>query len=288
MKPAPFDYYAPSSIDEAIGLLGSVDDPKILAGGQSLMPLLSMRLAQPASIIDLNRIEGMSYVRREDGHLVVGAMTRQRTLELDESAADAVPVLRDILSHVGHVTIRNRGTVGGSMAHADPAAELPAVAVGLDATMVVAGPTGTRTIPASEFFVTYLTTALGPDEVLVEVRFPSTPAGTGHAFEELARRHGDFALGAVLALVRLDGGGRVAAATLAVAGANPVPLRIAAAEAALVGRAPDADAIAAAAAAVKAAVSPLSDVHAPADYRREIIGVLARRALERAVARAKG
>lgn len=288
MKPAPFDYHAPSTLDEAISLLGSVEDPKLLAGGQSLMPLLSMRLAQPASIIDLNRVADLAYIRRENGHLAVGAMTRQRTLELDPIAREAVPVLAEILGHVGHVTIRHRGTVGGSIAHADPAAELPAAAVALGATLIVAGPGGRRTIEARDFFTTYLTTALELDEILVEIRFPVPPSGTRYAFEELARRHGDFALGAVLALVRLDGSGHVEAATLAVAGANPVPLRVAAAEAALIGVEPTLATIAAAAAAVQAAVSPLSDVHAPADYRREIIGVLTRRALDRAIAQAKG
>jgi carbon-monoxide dehydrogenase medium subunit len=288
VKPAAFDYYAPSSVSDAIGLLTESDDPKILAGGQSLMPLLNMRLAQPTALVDLNQIAELAYVRVEGTELAVGAMTRQRTLESDSAALGAVPVLAEILEHVGHMSTRNRGTVGGSLAHADPAAELPTAAVGLDATLIVAGRDGTRVVAACDFFVTYLTTAIGADEILVEVRFPAVPDGTGYAFEELSRRHGDFALAAVLALVRLDATGHIEAASISIGGANPVPVRAHESEALLLGELASASVLAAAAEQTRRAIAPMSDVHASADYRREVTGPIARRALERAVSRAKG
>ncbi|ADB52519.1 FAD binding domain-containing protein [Conexibacter woesei] len=279
MKPAPFDYVRPASVGDAIAALAADEDAKPIAGGQSLMPMLNMRLAQPTTLVDLNALPELSYVRREGGHLVVGGMTRQRLLEQDPAARDALPFLADVLGHVGHVAIRNRGTVGGSIAHADPAAELPLVAVALDAELVAQGPGGRRTIAAADFFRMFLTTALEPGELLVEVRLPTAAGGWTAGFEELSRRHGDFAIVSVLALVDVDGDGRASAARIAIGGANPVPLRAHAAEELLVGRPLDASAIAAASASAAVAVEPTWDVHGSAEYRREMTAVLVGRAL---------
>jgi len=283
MKPAPFAYVRPASLDEAIAALSADEDAKVIAGGQSLMPILNMRLAQPSTLVDLNGLEDLSYVRRANGHLAVGGLTRQRRLEQDPPAREALPFLPEIIAHIGHVPIRNRGTVGGSLAHADPAAELALVAVALGAEIVAQGPAGSRTIAAEDFFQGFLTTALAPEEILVEVRLPVPARPRSVAFEELNRRHGDFAIVSVLAAVELDGAGAIADARVAVGGAGPVPVRAHEAEQRLAGRPPDDDAVAGAAAAAAAAVSPLSDVHGSADYRREMTAVLVRRALRRAV-----
>lgn len=284
MKPATFAYHQPSSVGEAIALLRADDEAKLIAGGQSLMPLLNMRLAQPTALVDLNAVDGLDGVRMDDGHLVVGALTRQRTLELDPQATANLPVLARVMRHIGHVTIRNRGTVGGSIAHADPSAELPLVVVALDAEVVAEGPGGRRTIAARDFYEGFLTTTLAPDEILVEIRLPTALGGAAVGFEELSRRSGDFALVSALALVQRDGDGRVAQARLAIGGANPVPLRIAAAEQLLTGATQDDALVAQAADAAAEAVQPLDDVHGPAEYRRDLTRVVARRALARALA----
>lgn len=289
MKPPPIEYAAPSTLDEALSLLHARgDEAKVLAGGQSLMPLLSMRLARPSLLVDLNRVSGLAYIRRDSGHLAVGALTRQRDLETSALAGELVPLLVEAVRQVGHVAIRNRGTVGGSVAHADPAAELPAAVAALSAELVVAGPGGSRSLPPEEFFATYLTTALAPDEILTEIRVPISPPGAGYAVEELARRHHDFALAATFALVALDGDGRCSEARVGIAGASPVPLRPREAEDRLIGEVPTGDTIAAAARAAAQAASPQADVHAPAEYRRHLVEVLTRRALQRAVERAQG
>jgi carbon-monoxide dehydrogenase medium subunit len=288
MKPAPFDYHAPTTVAEAVALLDSIEDSKALAGGQSLMPMLNMRLAQPSALVDLNGLSELDYIRRDDGHLAVGALTRQRALETDEQTLQDVPPLGAVLLHTGHVTIRNRGTVGGSLAHADPAAELPLAAATLEAQLVLAGPAGKRTVTADDFFGGFLLTAVEPNEVLTEVRFPVPPAGLGVGFEEVARRHGDFALVAVLSAVVLDGNGRVSWARVGVGGAHPVPLRVREAEERLLGDVPSQDTIAAAADAVAEQVQPTWDVHASADYRRRVACVLTRRTLGQAIERAGG
>ncbi len=285
MKPAQFDYLCPRTVDEAVDLLARHgDDAKVLAGGQSLVPLMNMRLARPAVIIDINRIAGLEYLREEHGVLRLGALTRQRAAERSPLVADRCPLLRDALRLVGHVQIRNRGTIGGSIAHADPAAELTAILVALDGEITVRSARGTRVIPAADLFVTYLTTSLDPRELLVEVRIPALPRGAGWSWMEIARRHGDFALagvGVVLTVRR----GAIAEARIALTGVGPTPVRAARAERLLVGRAPSEALWGEAAEAVRAAVTPEGDIHASAEYRTHVSGVLAQRALREAAAR---
>lgn len=288
MKPPKFDYHRPSTLDAALGLLERYgEDAKVIAGGQSLMPLLSMRLAQPAAVIDLNALGELAYLRMSEAHLHIGALTRQRLLETDPLVATELPILREVVQHVGHVPIRNRGTVGGSLAHADPAAELPVTMLTLDATLVASGRGGTRRIPAAEFFAGYFTTALTATEILTAIEVPLLPRTAGCAFEELARRHGDFAIAAALAVVQLDGKGRLDNVRLGVAGAGPTPLRLRAVEARLTGEQPSPEAIRAAADSAGEQIDPPSDIHASADYRREMVRVLARRSLLRAIERSR-
>ena len=260
-------------------------DAKPLAGGQSLVPLLNFRLARPAALIDLNRIPALSGIREADGHVVFGAMTRQRAVEFSPIVAHKLPLLAEATRWVGHLPIRSRGTIGGSIAHADPSAEYPAVLTALDGTVVARGQKGERELTAAALFETYLTTTLAPDELLTEVRLPVMPTGAGWAFEEFARRHGDFAIVGVAAALWRDGGRW--SARLATAGAGPVPLRLRDAEA-IVAREGIGDA-AVAAAAVRAAelVQPDGDVHATADYRRQLTRVLTERALRKAIGRAR-
>ncbi len=288
MKPAPFDYAAPASLAEAASLLAAADgEAKILAGGQSLMPLLNMRLARPRLLVDIARVPALDYVREENGAIAVGAMTRQRTLERSPLATRATPLLHEAMLHIAHPQNRNQGTVCGSLAHADPAAELPAVALTLDATFRVVGPNGAREIAARDFFVTYLTTSMETTEVLAEVRFPAQPARTGWAFEEVARRHGDFAMCGVTTTVTLDAGGTCSAARVVLFGVGSTPIRASAAEAALVGARASDKLFSAAAARVNDAIDePLSDVHATAEYRRHVAQALTARALPQAFARA--
>jgi len=290
VKPPPFEYHDPETLEEAIDLLVRYGgEARALAGGQSLIPLLNFRLARPAALVDLNRIPGLDGISRENGWLVTGSMTRQRRAERSATVARACPLLVEALCLVGHVQIRNRGTLGGSLAHADPAAELAAVATCLDAELVVAGPAGERRLPAGEFFVTYFTTVLEPAEILTGIRWPALEPGEGWAFIELARRHGDFALAGVACRLALTApGGKIARASLALCGVGDRPVRAGAAEAMLVGEQPGAELYRAAAAAVREAVEPDSDVHASAAYRRHLAGVLAERALALAVSRASG
>jgi len=290
MKPPPFTYHRPATLDEALDLLGEYgDEAKVLAGGQSLMPLLSLRLAHPAHLIDINRIDGkLSQVAQLDGGLSVGALVRQRAAEASAVVRAGCPLLAEALPLIGHTQIRNRGTVCGSLAHADPASELPAVALALDAEMVAQSHArGTRTIAAGAFFRGYLTTALEPDELLTEVRLRAWPAGTGWSFQEVTRRHGDFALVGVAAALRLAPDGTCQDVRLAAIGAGPGPLRGSSAEAVLRGQPFSPESITAAAQALGQAVDPASDVQATAAYRRHVTVVLARRALEEAATRAR-
>jgi carbon-monoxide dehydrogenase medium subunit len=286
MKPPPFTYVAPGTIAEAVSLLEQHgDDSKLLAGGQSLIPLLSLRLAAPSALIDLNGIDELSYHRVQDGELVVGALCRHREIELDPAVLDRARVVTEAVSQIGHVAIRNRGTVGGSVAHADPSAEWAVLAVLLDATMVAIGPRGVRHIAAADFFQGFLASALEPDELLTEVRFPLPPPGTGACFVELARRHGDFAMVSVAATIRLDAGARIGDVRVAASGAAPMATRLAAAEQALIGVAPTPEAMRAAAAAAAAAAEPPADLHGDVAYRRRLLGVVTRRALTCALER---
>ncbi len=288
MKPAPFDYAAPESVDETLALLAEYGaDAKLLAGGQSLMPLLNMRLARPAVIIDLNRVAALDYVKAADGEVRIGALVRQRAAERSPVVTQHLPLVSDALQWVGHAQIRNRGTIGGSLAHADPSAELPAVAAVLGASFVVAGSAGERTLSPKEFFVGYLTTAIEPAELLTEVRFPKMTPGTGWAFVEIARRHGDFALVGAAAIVHAADG-RLRDVRLAFTGVGPTPVRIAEAEAALEGRALDDRVLANVARLVSDRLEPESDIQASAAYRKHVAGVLARRALTAAALRVRG
>jgi carbon-monoxide dehydrogenase medium subunit len=286
MKPPAFEYVAVASTDEAVAeLAGHGDAAKLLAGGQSLVPMLNLRLAAPARLVDLNRVAALAYVEERAGGVAIGAMTRQRAVERSALVAARVPLLADALPWVGHTAIRNRGTIGGSLAHADPAAELPAVAVCLDARFTVREAGGTRTIGARDFFKGYLTTALAPTEMLTEIWFPSAPAGSGAAWIELARRHGDYALVGVAAAVTLDDS-IVREARLALIGVDGLPVRATAAETLLAGERLSEASIAAAADSVRRSIAPPADIHATAAYRRHVAGVLTTRALTRAGERA--
>ncbi len=287
MKPARFDYYAPRTLDEAVELLSRYgEDAKILAGGQSLVPLLNFRLVRPKVLVDLNRVRELAYLRRENGVVAIGAMTRDVEVEEAEWLRQSCPLLVEAVRLVGHPAIRNRGTVGGSIAHADPAAELPAVLSALGGTVRVQGPRGAREIAAEGFFVTYLTTALEPGELVTEIRFPVMADGAGWAFEEAARRHGDFAIAGAATALTLDRG-RIAEIRLTLTGVGGTPQRAGTAEAVLVGAEPTAEAFRAAAGKVQQAVDPDSDVHASAEYRRHLAGLLTVRTLEHAAARAR-
>ncbi len=288
MKPPRFDYRAPESLDEALDLLAdSGPDARILAGGQSLVPVLNFRLARPGLLIDINRIAELAGIDDKDDRLVIGATARQRAIEMSTVVARAVPLLHEATRYVAHLPIRTRGTVGGSIANADPAAEDPAVAAALEATMVCRSRRGERRIAAAGFFVDVLTTALKPDEMLVAVEFPKIPDGAGAAFAEISRRDGDFALAGVAAqLVLVDG--RVRDARIAACGVGPAPLRFRDAEEVLLDSACEPEAIEAAADAVAASADPHDDVHASAAYRRQLAAAMARRALNDAHARAGG
>jgi carbon-monoxide dehydrogenase medium subunit len=290
VKPPSFEYADPKTLEEAVRLLEENEyEAKILSGGQSLMPLLNMRLARPELLVDLAKIPDLDYVREDAGSLVVGGMTRQRSLELSSTVRERFPLVYDATMHIAHPQNRNQGTVGGSIAHADPAAELPALVLATGAELVATGPDGSRTISADEFFVTYLTTCMEPAEILTEIRIPALGDRTGHSLQELARRHGDFALAGAIATVTLAGGGAIESARLVLFGVGATPVRAAAAEAMLVGEQPTETVFEAAAAKAAADLDdPLSDVHASADYRRSLAGVMARRALAEAAVRAAG
>ena len=288
MKPAPFDYYAPTSVEEACSLLSQYgDDAKILAGGQSLVPVMALRLAQPSVLIDINTVRELDYIHGDDHGLAIGAITRHRTVERSAEVREKSPILSAGVEWIGHPQIRNRGTIGGSLAHADPAAELPALAAILEATFSVRNANGTkRTLKAADFFVTYLTTALGSDDLLSEIYFPALPPGTGWSFVEVARRHGDFALVGVAATVALDAAGNCSDARVALFGVAPTAVRSPSVEQALSHQKPDEHTIAAAAAEVAKDIDPPGDVHASAAYRTYVATNLVRRALAEAAQRA--
>lgn len=290
MKPPVFDYVAPTAVEEAVALLGEHDfDAKILAGGQSLMPLLNMRLARPSILIDVARIPDLDFIRVDDSAVSIGAMTRQRTLELSAEVRERLGLLHDVMHFIAHPQNRNQGTVGGSLVHADPAAELPAVAAALGATFRTLGPDGERDIAVDDFFVTYLTTSMEPAELLTEIRFPLLPARSGHSVQEVARRHGDYALAGVVATVTLDDAGRIGDSRIVMFGVGDRPMRAVDAEQSLLGETPGEPVFAAAALkSIEALDEPLSDVHATAQYRTDLARVLTRRALTEAAVRAAG
>ena len=280
MKPPPFDYMDPRSLDEAVGLLAEHgDEGKVLAGGQSLVPLLNFRLAQPSVIVDVNRVVELSYLRRSNGRLRIGAMCRQTRLEQSPVTREGWGLLGDALALVAHPQIRNRGTVGGSAAHADPAAELPVAFSALEARFTARSSRGERVLDADEFFVTHLTTALEPDELLVEVEVPPVAEGTGHAFTEYSRRHGDFALGGAAVLYTKNGDGTCTDARIAMLGAADTPLRAREAEEALRGQKLDDEVAAEAAKLAARDIEPTGDIHGSSSYRKRLIEAMVRRAL---------
>jgi carbon-monoxide dehydrogenase medium subunit len=287
MKPAPFTYHDPRSVSDALDLLASLENVRVLAGGQSLMPMMNFRYAMPDHVIDLNRIKALSYLRCDDEALRIGAMTRQRDIEFSAQVRARVPVLHGAVTHVGHRQTRNRGTIGGSLCHLDPSAELVNVTALLDGTLHIASRRDVRNVSVSEFAVAYMTTTLEPDEMLAAVTLPLPPAGEGHAFVEFARRHGDFAIVACSALLGLDGNGTIARARLAISGLTHAPVRPEAIERALIGERPEAPAFKAAAAEA-ARFEAMEDAYVSAPYRQHLARVLTYRALEEAARQANG
>jgi carbon-monoxide dehydrogenase medium subunit len=289
VKPAAFAYHRPDSVEGALALLAEHGyDAKLLAGGQSLVPAMNFRLAAPAVLIDLNRIPGLDGIAEADGGVRIGAMVRQRAAERSERVAARAPLIAETLPFVAHAQIRNRGTMGGSIAHADPAAEMPAVMLALGARFHLRGPSGARVVAADDFFTGLFGTALEPEEMLVEIEVPAAAPGTGFAFDELSRRHGDFALAGVAATVRVDDEGRCIDARIALLSVGDGPVLAAGAASALAGQLPSAEAIRAAAhAAAQADIDPPGDIHASPAYRRQLVEVLVTRVLPRAFERAR-
>jgi aerobic carbon-monoxide dehydrogenase medium subunit len=287
VKPAPFEYVAPEHLDEAASLLSEHgDDAKVLAGGQSLVPLLAFRLATPGMLIDLNRIADLEFVREDGDRLVMGAMARHAMVERMADLSTRCPILAEGVALIGHPAIRNRGTVGGSLAHADPAAEWPALLLALDGEVDVTSARGRRTVPAEDLFATYFTTTLEPDEIVAEVRLTIPNGRTGSTFVELARRHGDFAIAGVGTVVGLSDD-VVSDAKIVLIGVRDRPVRARKAEELLRNESPTDEAFSATAEAVIEDIDPVSDVHGSSDYRRHVAKVLVRRALRRAADRAR-
>ena len=282
MKPAPFDYVRASTVDEAVAALAASNgEAKVLAGGQSLVPMLNFRIVDTSIFVDINGIPGLDRIEETtDGGLRIGALARHFALETSDLVKDRFPVLHEAMKHVAHLAIRNRGTIGGSLSHADPAAELPTMAVLLDAKIITARASGGREIAAADFFVAPLTTTLEPDEIIVAVELPGLVPGTGWGFEEFAQRRGDFAVAGVSAIVSMDGKS-VTESRIALMGLHDTPVRAHAAEAALLD-----DGIDAAAAAARLDAEPMNDLHGSADYRRHLAEVLTRRVLTAAMERA--
>ena len=284
MKLPPFDYACPTTLPEAIALLASHDDAKPIAGGQSLVPMLAFRLAQPTLLVDLRKLADLRGIRISDAGVTLGAMVRWRDIEDDERLETAHPLLKAAIAHVAHYQIRNRGTVGGSIAHADPAAEMPGIAITCDAAIVVVGKSGAHVIQAADFFQGALTTALAPDEIIVEIRLPAWPPGRRWGFQEFARRRGDFAMAAAAVFYDQDARGKARNAHVGVIGVGDRPLRLTAVEDVLNGQSIDEATIAKADAATSAAVDPQDDIHASAAYRRSLVGTMVERALKSAAA----
>jgi carbon-monoxide dehydrogenase medium subunit len=286
VKPPPFDYAAPDTVDEAVSLLKEHgDEAKVLAGGQSLVPLMALRLARPSVVVDLGRVAELRYVRHSDDIVRIGAMTTHRDIELDGFLQDRSPMIREAMSVLGHVAIRNRGTVGGSCAHSDPAAEWPALALVLDAEFEASGPGGQRTIAAADFFQSYFTTALEPEEVLTEIRLPLPERGTGSAFEEFSRRHGDFGIVGSAAVVHRSGG-VISDARVALVGVGGTPVRSEAA-AMMIGSDGGDDVLDAIGVALQDEIDPTGDIHGSSEFRRHCAALIMKRAMRLAVDRAE-
>ena len=285
MKPPAFSYHVPTTVNEALGLLGRLENARLLAGGQSLMPMLNMRFAFPDHLIDLNRIDALAGITLEGNQLRIGAMTRQRALEDSLLVRERLPLMTEALSHVGHRQTRNRGTIGGSLCHLDPVAELVSVATTLDAVVEIAGPDGQRMLPVAEFPLGYMTPSIEPNEMMAGLRIDLPPVGHGYAFKEFARRHGDFAIVSVAVLLQLDGGNRISAARVTLGGVEAAPRRMVEAENMLIGREPGTP-LFDAAAALCGSVDAMEDAQIPAWYRQQLAVALTGRALATAASRA--
>jgi carbon-monoxide dehydrogenase medium subunit len=288
MIPAPFDYHAPQTLEEAVALLAQHrDDAKVLSGGQSLLPLLKLRLGAAGHLVDIGRIPGLEYIREEDGYLKIGGRTRESALERSEIIQSRCPLLADTAAVIADPLVRNLATVGGNLAHGDPANDHPATMLALRAEVVATGPRGSRTIAIDDFFLGLFTTALEPDEILTEIRIPQPAAGSGGSYVKLERKVGDFATAAAAVQLTLGAGGEVTKAGIGLTNAGPTPLRAADAECFLTGKRPDAETIAEAARRAAAATSPSADRRGAVEYKREMARVLTARALQRAVERAR-
>jgi len=285
MKPAAFEYIVADSVEMAVASLAQAGDAKIIAGGQSLVPMLNFRLLRPSVLVDINRIPNLAYVREDGGVVRIGALTRHHQLETSPVIARHFPVLTEAMAHVAHLAIRNRGTIGGSLSHADPAAELPMMALLLDAELRVVSAKGARTVAARDFFRDALSVDLAEDEIVTEVVLPKLPPNTGWGFAEVARRSGDFALAAVAVTLTLSDG-KIAQARIAMTGVAPTARRVTEAEMLLIGQRLDDGVDSDVIEAVRAATEPPTDLHASAEYRRHLVGVLAGRALAAAWGRA--
>jgi aerobic carbon-monoxide dehydrogenase medium subunit len=281
MKPPNFSYHDPRTTADAIGLLSSLENAKLLAGGQSLMPMLNMRFVLPDHVIDLNRVEGLNYINARGDTLEIGAMTRQRDIEFSDIVKKKCPLMHEAIAQVGHRQTRNRGTIGGSLCHLDPSAELVSVAAALDAKVSVAGKNGTRSIDFKDFPVAYMTPAIELDEMLTAISLPCWPARHGYAFVEFARRHGDFAIVSAAALIEEDTGGKVTRASVTLGGIGPAPVRAYDVERALIGEKIEEKRVAEICETLRT-LDAVDDIHAPASYRQQLATVLPRRALLKA------
>ena len=282
MKPAQFEYFDPTTVDETLKLLQEYgDDAKILAGGQSLVALMNFRLARPKVIVDVNKVPGLDYIREADGMIRIGALTRQRTVETSALIKQKCPLLFDATYWVGHLAIRTRGTVGGTIAHADPAAEHPCVLAALGGEVVVRGPGGERVVKPGDFFVTFLTTSLQPTDMVTEVRFPKIPDGAGWHFMEFSRRHGDFAIVGVAAMIQLDQQKKCTDARIALCGVGGAPFKATTAEDMLKGTDLNEQVIQAASEKIGEEVEPEGDLHGSAEYRKHLAKVLTGRTLRK-------
>ncbi len=286
MKPSLFGYHAPKTLAEAGAILAQDADATVLAGGQSLLPAMNFRVAAPSALVDIQHVEGLKGISIKDGAIAVRAMTRHREFELDEQVRQANPLVAEVMQHVAHVPIRNRGTVVGSLCHADPSAEMPLLLTLLGGSVIAQGPNGAREIAAEDFFTSFLTTARKSDELVIEARFPLLPAGAGWAFDEVTRRHGDFALVGVGCIVTLDAQGKVQTIQLAACGIADRPVRLTEAEAMLKGSTLTPDLDAAANASLSAVVAP-DDMHASASYRRRALKALITRMVTKAASRVR-
>lgn len=287
MKPPDFSYHDPRTTADVVGLLSTLENAKLLAGGQSLMPMLNMRFVLPDHVIDLNRVEGLSYIKERGDTLEIGAMTRQRDIEFSAAVKTRCPLMHEAITQVGHRQTRNRGTLGGSLCHLDPSAELVSVAAALDAKVSVVGKNGTRAIDFAEFPVAYMTPAIEVDEMLTAVAFPCWSARHGYAFVEFARRHGDFAIVSAAALIEEDASGKVTRASVTLGGMGPAPVRAHEVERALIGEKIEEKRLAEICESLRS-LEAVDDIHAPASYRQQLATVLPRRALLKAHKRLTG